>query len=380
MLTYEQCCEIRDHYNNFQFFERVEYNDGYKICIFNYRLIQHAEFETPIPGRDLKAYEMRGITFVFDHDGTYRRFLAIPKFFNINQTEMTLLSNIQNKTIVSVNEKMDGSMISFIILPNNKVVAKTIGATESEQAVGANRIINDDPELLRIITECLNNNVQIMFEYISPKNRIVLHYEKTELVLIRLRDMNTGKMLRYDEAPVDISYLKKAETIDISLSDMLDEAETLADYEGWVITFEDMMCKQKTKWYFELHMMLTSHIYREDYIIENVVNETIDDYLSQIPETEYEIRAWIDDISKIVVSYIQDTYNEVLSLIEETKRVGDREMISRNGRVSPELLYALHYIRYNKDVLTMIKEDIIKYTYFLDKARYFLEHKKLNRG
>jgi hypothetical protein len=42
------------------------------FCItFNYRLAQFSDFENPIEGSELNGYEMRGITYVFNTDGSY---------------------------------------------------------------------------------------------------------------------------------------------------------------------------------------------------------------------------------------------------------------------------------------------------------------------
>jgi RNA ligase len=377
MITYEQCCQIRDYYNNFQFYERIEYLKGYKICIFTYRLIGHAEFENPIPGSDLKAYEMRGVTFVFNTDGSlYRRFLALPKFFNIGQTEKTLYDNIKNKKVISINDKMDGSFIHFIELPDKTIHAKTIGATESPQAIEANKLLLKDTYLLDKVREFIDLNIQPCFEYVSPMNRIVCKYTVSELVLIQLRCMNTGKILDFAESPVDISNIKKTIKVDKTLEEICNEALTLRDIEGWVISFDDLMVKQKTKWYFELHSLLTAEIYREDYIIAKIVDETIDDYLSQIPLSETEVRANIQNVSDIVINYIKATYDNTMVLVEKCKELGYKDFYQQYNK-QIEMNYAMGYVRYEKDVITMIKEDIVKRTYFLSDAQYFLENKKL---
>ncbi len=377
MITYEQCCQIRDYYNNFQFYERIEYLKGYKICVFTYRLIGHAEFENPIPGSDLKAYEMRGITFVFNTDGSlYRRFLALPKFFNIGQTEKTLYDNIKNKKVISINDKMDGSFIHFIELPDKTIHAKTIGATESPQAIEANKLLSKDTYLLDKVREFIDLNIQPCFEYVSPMNRIVCKYTVSELVLIQLRCMNTGKILDFAESPVDISNIKKTIKVDKTLEEIYNEASTLRDIEGWVISFDDLMVKQKTKWYFELHSLLTAEIYREDYIIAKIVDETIDDYLSQIPLSETEVHTNIQNISDIVINYIKTTYDNTMVLVEKCKELGFKDFYQQYNK-QIEMNYAMGYVRYEKDVISMIKEDIVKRTYFLSDAQYFLENKKL---
>jgi hypothetical protein len=64
--TYEQSvelCQLPDA----PFYESKMEVDGYVVSVFNYRLAQYKDFANPIPEKpELKAYEMRGLTFVFD--------------------------------------------------------------------------------------------------------------------------------------------------------------------------------------------------------------------------------------------------------------------------------------------------------------------------
>jgi hypothetical protein len=53
------------------FYESKTVVDGYSVSTFNYRLAQFSDFENPIEGSELNGYEMRGITYVFNTDGSY---------------------------------------------------------------------------------------------------------------------------------------------------------------------------------------------------------------------------------------------------------------------------------------------------------------------
>ena len=100
--TYAQCREICDANDNFTFFETKHVIDGYKISIFSYRLAMPTLFTNPIPGRaDIMAHEMRGITFVWNLDGSlFSHFLLMDKFFNLNQSECSAYSLLKDEKIL----------------------------------------------------------------------------------------------------------------------------------------------------------------------------------------------------------------------------------------------------------------------------------------
>ena len=121
--TYEDCVEMCKREDS-PFYESKFTIDGYPISVFNYRLAQYSDFTSPLPSNpDVTAYEMRGLTFVFNKDGSiFKRFLLLEKFFNLNQVPESMYSVVKNYKIKFVNNKEDGSIASYIQLPNGRVV------------------------------------------------------------------------------------------------------------------------------------------------------------------------------------------------------------------------------------------------------------------
>ena len=108
------------NYPNSPFYETKTEVDGFPISTFNYRLAQSSDFSTP------KSREMRGITYVFNKDGSlFNRFILLEKFFNLNQVSSSMYHVVKNYKIKFVNRKEDGSIASFIQLPNGKIIGKT---------------------------------------------------------------------------------------------------------------------------------------------------------------------------------------------------------------------------------------------------------------
>jgi len=190
LLTYEDACAISIAHNDFNFYKK-EYNvGGYKVVVFNYFLCGYNMFANPIKDRpEVNAFDMRGVTFVFNSDGTlHKKFLMLPKFFNLNEVENTQYYTLKDKKIKTITVKEDGSLIAFMQLPNGKIFAKTLGGFDNDQVHAAMEIYNNDINLQIIIDELLKRYCTPLFEYVSFNNKIVLNYKETQLRFIGLRN------------------------------------------------------------------------------------------------------------------------------------------------------------------------------------------------
>ena len=261
---------------------------------------------------------MRGLTFIFNKDGSlFKRFLLLEKFFNLNQVPESMYSIVKNYKIKFINNKEDGSIASYIKLPNGKVIGKSKMGFDNEQAKGINRIYRTRTDVKKFVDWCLDNNITAIFEYVSPANRIVLRYLEEDLILLRLRDNSTGKHLNIKE------YLDKIGTIRIApfeddkdLDSLIEVTAKQVDKEGIIVQTEDengrdFFFKLKTPWYMSLHGLLTDDIYREHIIIRYILDENIDDVLGQIPEEQNEARERIEKIIKIVKEQIDTKVKDI---------------------------------------------------------------------
>ena len=100
-LTYNDALKICEAYKNFNFYKTEHMFGNYKVVTFNYFLCDYRNFVMPLrEDPSINAMDMRGVTFVFNEDGTfYKRFLMLKKFFNVNQVEETQISVLKNKKI-----------------------------------------------------------------------------------------------------------------------------------------------------------------------------------------------------------------------------------------------------------------------------------------
>ena len=358
--TYEQALELCSG-EDAPFYESKMVVDGFNVSVFNYRLAQYKDFANPIPDKpELKGYEMRGLTFVFNEDGSlFNRYVLLEKFFNLNQVPDSLYSVVKNYKIKFVNNKEDGSIASFVKLPNGKVIGKSKMGFDNDQADGINRVYKTNKEIKSLVDWALDNNIVPVFEYVAPNNRIVLRYPSEELILLRLRDNVTGKH-------IDIrDHLDKVGSIRVSpfedeikdLDQLIELTATQVDKEGSIVTCEDehgrdFFFKIKTPWYMSLHGLLTDDLYREHIIIGYILDDKIDDILGQIPEDEKEAHIRINKIIDIVKKSISDKVSE----IEKDYRQYVSMNISKKD-------YAINYRKNNPNfgfVMNMVKADDLK--------------------
>jgi T4 RnlA family RNA ligase len=370
--TYEDCRLICDTHDNFIFYESKHKEDGFDISIFNYRLSTFQNFENPVPDRpDIKGYEMRGLTFVFRKDGSlYKRYLLLDKFFNLEQTPCSMYSVVKDYKIKNIYNKEDGSIASFVRLPNGKVLGRSKTSFQSDQAIEIQKIYEKDGQIKQFVDFCMDEDIVPIFEFVSPQNRIVVPYANTELILLRMRDNKTGEYLNISD------YSDKLDGISVAASD---EGKTLEDLinlknviegkEGWIIQFENgKMVKLKTNWYCDLHGLYTNDLQRENTLIKFIVQETIDDVLSQINDSTKEKE--VEKITGIINRYIKNTSDEVDDLISKySGDIKDFAIKYSNHKLFP---IAIGVIRRGKDKITMIKDKILQETKDLMAARKWL--------
>ena len=366
--TYEQALELCSG-EDAPFYESKMVVDGFNVSVFNYRLAQYKDFANPIPDKpELKGYEMRGLTFVFNEDGSlFNRYVLLEKFFNLNQVPDSLYSVVKNYKIKFVNNKEDGSIASFVKLPNGKVIGKSKMGFDNDQADGINRVYKTNKEIKSLVDWALDNNIVPVFEYVAPNNRIVLRYPSEELILLRLRDNVTGKH-------IDIrDHLDKVGSIRVSpfedeikdLDQLIELTATQVDKEGSIVTCEDehgrdFFFKIKTPWYMSLHGLLTDDLYREHIIIGYILDDKIDDILGQIPEDEKEAHIRINKIIDIVKKSISDKVSEIEKDYRQyvSMNISKKDYAINHRKNNPNFGFVMNMVKAD-DLKKMSKEEIL---------------------
>ena len=379
--TYEQAVELCSG-EEAPFYESKMVVDGFNVSVFNYRLAQYKDFSNPIPEKpELKGYEMRGLTFVFNEDGSlFNRYVLLEKFFNLNQVPESLYSVVKNYKIKFVNNKEDGSIASFVKLPNGKIVGKSKMGFDNDQADGINKVYKTNKEVKSLVDWALDNDIVPIFEYVAPHNRIVLRYPSEELILLRLRDNKTGKH-------IDIrNHLDKVGSIRIApfedeikdLDGLIDLTAVQVDKEGSIVTCEDefgrdFFFKLKTPWYCERHGLLTEDLYREHIIIGYILDDKIDDILGQVPEDEKEAHIRINKIISIVKRSLNEKTLEIKKAYEDYINSGiSRKDYALQKKGNTNFGFVMAMVKAD-DMRNLSKEDIIRIYGDMDKYERSLQ-------
>jgi T4 RnlA family RNA ligase len=323
---------------------------------------------------------MRGTTFVFNLDGTlWKRFLMLPKFFNLNQVESTQYGAVKDKKIRSITVKEDGSLVAFMHLPNGKLFAKTQGGFSNEQAVVSMDMIEENKDLNEFVHKYLEMGYTPLFEYVSFDNRIVLQYHGRELKLIGLINNDTEEYTcasTWDKTVCSLNIpFVKSEPI-ITLDELILRAMTEKDVEGWVVEFEDgQMIKLKTQWYFMLHGIRTENIFREDYVIRNYLLETLDDLVSQLnPIDDKDAFRFVEVVKLAVDNKIKDIDDKVNALYDRYNTVYEKNWSKfatnehKNAHFSLMKTFIEKPEHFNKKRI----EYIISQTKHLQDAKFFV--------
>ena len=149
----------------------------------------------------------------------------------------------------------------------------------------------------------------LIFELVSPLNRIVVPYKETELYFLGLRNNLTGEEVApYD---TDIKYFKVPKLYDIdTVEQAIKIAKTLgADEEGFVLVDKNFnRVKVKGTEYLSMHLLRNNDLSLKNFLMV-VLNHSQDDLLAYFPEYEDYIR----DIEKRLKSYENDVLEAISS-------------------------------------------------------------------
>lgn len=359
--------------NNPVFYFKKETINGISFIIFNYRLASYQDF------KDYNAFELRGLTF---REDTSERFWSIHKIFNVGEHEDSQHYKLQKRIPrFLVRDKEDGSLIQVINIDGN-IYTKTKGTFYSQQAKIAKDFIHNKGNYRDFIYKMWSLGLEPLFELVSPQNQIVVFYPETYLVLIQVREKESGRYLPFSEY-MDIVYgygIEAAEDLrTATLEEILSWQKKIKNTEGWVISNPNNlweMYKVKTYWYLKLHNLMADNNLRENILIQLILEEKIDDILSTMPESTK--KEYIKDITKKINHYFGNTINELLKILENRKNYKNRKEFALAHKNHPYFSILIKFYNYNSnDIEERLEEALKKFIIFqtrkLNEARRFLE-------
>lgn len=290
------------------------------IIIFNYMFNTPDTFPDVTNEDEAILRECRGLIFHANGTLASRR---LHKFFNVNEKEEVKLENIDFTQPHIIIDKLDGSMITPLLLHINGVQclrwATKMGLTDV--ALLAEEFVKDKQNYVDFATALIFNGFTPIFEFCSRKQRIVIEYENDQLILIAIRNNSTGKYMSYDEMK-DLAIEFNVECVvafdrqhGLNPQSIIDTTKNLIGLEGYVIRFDNgHMLKIKSDWYVQIHRAKEA-INLEKNVLVSIVDGTIDDLKPILQENDRKRLEQYESIVCDSISYLARKIDNDLTIL-----------------------------------------------------------------
>jgi len=273
------------------------------------------------------ALESRGIMFEVDENDKPIRIASRPmsKFFNQGE----IIPGITYSDPEFVMDKVDGSLISSYLTSKGLVKLKSKASLHSDHAIAAMEYLEDNVGLRSFIQEMEKEGFTVNMEFVSPdpKFRIVVHYPKQKLVILNVRNRETGEYMHRDNYYSD----DKVEVLDLKV---LDEIDDLVNSEGYVVVDnKGTWYKRKCPWYLERHRA-KDMVNQPLSFVELVLKEEADDVkelMGDQPEVLEEMNVLekkVIDKANTIISVVTNYYNQNKDLSRKDYAINGQKELS----------------------------------------------------
>ena len=279
-----------------EFVVKVDADHGYTVI--NYLVNFEDTFPPVTDRRTALLRECRGITFDTASGKVISR--KYHKFFNLGERPETQPQNVDWSKSYRRFKKLDGSMITPLLINGGVRFCTKMGLTGV--AAPVDEWAKDRVEYHEFCKYWMSQNWTPIFEWCSRIQRIVIDYPVTQLVLTALRHNETGEYMDAvelkDEAGAYgipcISFGFEQTEFD---EELVEEIRALEGEEGDVLRWTDgTMLKLKGEWYVQLHKTL-EHLHHEKDVIRLIIDEKLDDAKPFLPE---DLMGAADDFAKAI--------------------------------------------------------------------------------
>lgn len=273
------------------------------------------------------AKECRGITF-----NKFGECECAPfeKFFNVGERPETMSSLVEEQ-FLECYEKRDGSMITPILLENEKIVFKTKKSFYSDVANLVNSMIPE--EVRAFCVYCAHYNITPIFEFTHPDTRIVLDYpENDNFTLLAIRCNKTGIYESFESMLSLVQFFPKISIIkrlNLTWNQIQESVKNDTGIEGYVLLLKDgTRVKYKTQWYLRMHRIMTE--IRERDIAQAVIEETIDDMKSLLTSEGKDLNPVLDIEDNVIHELENIQYMTELMSSNKTWTIKDFALAYKN--------------------------------------------------
>jgi RNA ligase len=211
--------------------------------------------------------------------------LPFPKFFNVNENPFTMNLDFSLENVDSIVYKEDGSLITTYIDLNGDLRLKSKTSLDSSMALESMELLPSvvapfsSRPLIDYCESLEDLGFTVIMEYVSPKNRIVLPYESSNLVVLGVRNRSSGIFMSVEEMS-SMGLYPFYTALHVEQEDteaFVNSISNMTGVEGYVITLKNgTMVKCKSDEYVSLHHAKDS-INSPRRLLEVVLLEASDD-------------------------------------------------------------------------------------------------------
>lgn len=259
------------------------------VKIINYNVNFEDTFPPVTDRRTALLRECRGITFCANTGVILSR--KFHKFFNLGERPETLPANVDFSAPHHYLEKLDGSMITPLLVDDEVRWCTKMGLTDVAKPV--DEFTKDKIGYHEFAKYWMAEGWTPIFEWCSRQQRIVIDYPTDRLILTAMRNNVSGEYMErarmLEEAEVyDVPVVQASPIRNEFCEESLEEIRNVEGEEGKVFSFEGgelhgHKVKVKGAWYSHLHKTLDHLRYEKD-VIRLILDENLDDAKPFLPE------------------------------------------------------------------------------------------------
>lgn len=247
--------------------------------------------------------------------------IEIPRF---SQEFLKVYNDINIDGKFEVYEKLDGTFLTVGVKDDEFVVA-TSSSTKTDYSTNAVQWLNSLDNSDEIKKFIVDNNMSLMFEYISPDNRIVVKYDEPSYTLIgaRIRDLEApNENYQSLQKIAEKLSLELVEAQYMTLDDLVEYQLTNQDSEGFVAVNEyGKLLKFKTNYWYEEKERLGDMFFGDPLVkkrlrryAEMFVNDEFDDFFAirnQFGAMDYNEQHKVDILYNRLNEWVADSHKEI---------------------------------------------------------------------
>jgi RNA ligase len=358
--------------------------DWYTVIRYIYMTPDTFTHDTNYGTRVLR--ECRGLVFATDTGRILSR--PLHKIFNAGQIPETQLDRIDVSTSHVVLDKLDGSMIRPIRIPDDPDYGFRLGtkAGITDTALRAEDYVSANPAYAKFIRMCVKAGYTPVFEWCSRKDRVVVDYGPVDtLTLLALRDTVSGEYISYHSYADYGRYwgVRVVEAVRVGgiddIHDLVSSVRSSTGREGVVLRYEDgHMVKIKSDDYVMRHRTVDGLRTERD-ALRVVLYDAVDDLVPLLPPADADRLA---DYQQ-AVSTALDTHERIVSELfaDGVARYPDKRdfatrFVQNQNDVNPAyapVLYAMYGGAEPRTVLTELLSKSLSSQSKFDAVKWIVE-------